>query len=58
MNNNFYSTIVGTGSYIPTKKIPNKDFLKKEFYKTGWKKFDKTNQKIIDKFEQITNITE
>ncbi|MFH1320990.1 MAG: ketoacyl-ACP synthase III [Bacteroidota bacterium] len=58
MNNNFYSTIVGTGSYIPTKKISNKDFLKNEFYETGGKKFDKPNQEIIDKFEQITKITE
>jgi len=53
-----YSVITGTGSYIPSKKTKNDDFLNHEFYETNGVKIDKTNQEIIDKFQEITTIEE
>ena len=55
---NIYSVITATGSYIPSKKVTNKDFLKNQFYDSEGKKFDKSNEEIIDRFEQITDIVE
>jgi len=52
------STIVGTGSYIPSRRINNEDFLTYEFYDSNGKKLDKSNQEIIDKFLEITAIEE
>ncbi len=53
-----YSVITGTGSYIPTRRIKNEDFLTNEFYGADGKKIDKSNQEIIDKFLEITTIKE
>jgi len=50
--------ITGTGTYIPSRKISNNDFLKHDFYESGGKKLDKDNQDVIDKFFEITTITE
>jgi 3-oxoacyl-[acyl-carrier-protein] synthase-3 len=50
--------ITGTGNYIPSKPIRNEDFLTNEFYDNDGKKFKKTNQEIIDKFQEITTIKE
>ena len=58
MNSPYYSVITGTGSYIPSKRVKNEDFLKNEFYDTDGKKLEKTNQEIIDKFLEITTIAE
>lgn len=58
MDGTIYSVITGTGSYIPTKRIRNEDFLKNEFYDKDGTKLDKTNQEIIDKFFEITTIAE
>ena len=52
------AVITGTGSYIPSKVVHNRDFLKSEFYDENGKKIEKTNEEIIQKFEQITGITE
>ena len=57
MNDSIYSIITGTGSYIPSKKITNESFLNHEFYDTDGSRLDKTNQEIIDKFEEITTIS-
>ncbi len=56
--NKYTSAIVGTGSYIPTKRIANQDFLSYEFYDSNGKKLEKSNQEIIDKFLEITAIEE
>jgi len=53
-----FSIITGTGSYIPSKVIKNEDFLKSEFYNSSEEKISKTNEEIIDKFQQITGISE
>ncbi len=58
MRNKIYSIITGTGSYIPTKRVPNKDFLDNEFYNPDGIKFKESNEEIISKFEKITGILE
>ena len=59
MNKKNYTVIVGTGSYIPGKIIPNEFFLDAEFYDpTTHKKFEIPNSEIIRKFNEITNIEE
>ena len=55
---NIYSVIIGSGSYIPTRKIANADFMDKVFYDAEGKKLTKTNEEIIRKFSDITGIFE
>ena len=50
--------IAATGSYIPTRRVLNSDFLDNEFYDSGGVKFDIPNEEIIAKFEEITQIKE
>ncbi len=52
------SIIIGTGSYIPTKKVRNEDFLENEFYDPDGTRLDKQNREIIEQFEKITEIKE
>lgn len=52
------SIITGTGSYIPPNRIPNEDFLNRTFLNADGSAFDKTNEEIIQKFEEITGIKE
>ena len=59
MGKETYTRIIGTGSYIPPKIIKNSHFLKNTFYDAATKKvFDKSNEEIIEKFREITNIEE
>ncbi len=58
MSSKIYSVITGTGSYIPPKRILNSDFLNTEFYEANGERISKSNQEIIEKFEEITTITE
>lgn len=58
MQKKTYAVIVGSGSYIPTVKIPNTYFLNHRFYDSSGKLFDRTNEEIIEKFAQITGIKE
>ncbi|KYK26776.1 3-oxoacyl-ACP synthase [Euryarchaeota archaeon SM23-78] len=58
MNTEIYTIFNGTGSYIPKQRIPNKHFLKNEFYDSDGNKIDKPNKEIIQKFEEITGIKE
>ncbi|MFA5462938.1 MAG: ketoacyl-ACP synthase III [Dysgonamonadaceae bacterium] len=53
-----YSVITGTGSYVPEKKMANKDFLSHEFYDASGTKLPNQNQDIVDKFLEITTISE
>jgi 3-oxoacyl-[acyl-carrier-protein] synthase III len=48
--------ITGTGSYIPNLKIPNKHFIKHEFYNADGTKIKKPNVDIIEKLQDITCI--
>ncbi len=52
------SVIVGSGSAIPTRRVPNSEMLDREFLGPDGKKIAKTNQQIIDQFEAITGIRE
>jgi len=58
MHSSIYSVITGTGNYIPSILIRNKDFLTNEFYDSNGKKLEKSNHEIIDKFQKITTISE
>lgn len=54
-----YTKIVGTGSYIPTRTIGNDHFRNYTFYDPATKlPFEKSNEEIILKFKEITNISE
>lgn len=52
------SIITGTGSYIPTRNVPNDYFLNHEFYDIGGTEFSSPNLEIIQKFQEITCINE
>jgi len=58
MAHSYRSIITGTGSYIPPKKVTNNDFLNRTFLNADGSPFDKTNEEIIQKFEEITGIKE
>jgi len=58
MSNRFFSIITGSGRYIPTRIIKNEKFLSNEFYNAAGEKIAKTNEEIISKFHQITEIEE
>lgn len=58
MKDNLYSVIVGSGCYIPDKIISNDDFLSNVFFDSNGKQFEASNDEIIRKFEDITNIIE
>ena len=58
MKNKISTKVTGTGSYIPTRRIGNSEFLSHEFYESNGRKLDKSNQEIIDKFFEITAIAE
>jgi len=52
------SIVVGTGSYLPGRKISNDDFLSIDFYDQQGVKFSKSNEEIVKKLEDITSISE
>jgi 3-oxoacyl-[acyl-carrier-protein] synthase-3 len=58
MRKAIYSIITGSGRYIPTRIIKNEKFLQNEFYNSAGEKIAKTNEEIISKFHQITEIEE
>ncbi len=59
MAKEIFTRIIGTGSYLPPKIVKNNFFLNHLFFdgSTG-KLFDKSNEEIIQKFRDITNIEE
>ncbi|MDO8951141.1 MAG: ketoacyl-ACP synthase III [Draconibacterium sp.] len=59
MRKEIYTRIIATGSYLPPIIVRNNYFLNHEFYEPSGKKItDKTNEEIIQKFYEITNIAE
>lgn len=52
------SVIVGSGKYLPTRSIPNTDFLQNDFLDNAGQLIEKTNSAIITQFEDITGIKE
>jgi len=58
MAKNLCTVITGTGSYIPERVIPNSDFLSNEFYNPNGERITEPNSKTIEKFKEITGISE
>lgn len=58
MSKRIYSIIVGSGSYIPDRKVPNSEFLNNTFLDVNGAPYDRNNEEIIQKFEEITGIRE
>jgi hypothetical protein len=58
MEQALYTTIIGSGSYIPERRVANADFMKHVFYDPDGVRLDKMNEVIIQQFEQITGIQE
>jgi len=58
MNTRTRSIIVGTGSHLPVRKVPNEHFLGHEFYDAQGDRIDRPTAEIIEKFEKITGIAE
>jgi 3-oxoacyl-[acyl-carrier-protein] synthase-3 len=59
MTRSRYSVFVGTGSYVPTKNVPNSEFLDNEFYVDYEQPLDPAdNQSTVAKFQEITDIAE
>jgi 3-oxoacyl-[acyl-carrier-protein] synthase-3 len=58
MNKNIRSVITGTGSYIPSQRVVNTDFLDRNFLDRNGSQYDKSNEEIIKKFAKITGIEE
>ncbi len=59
MTKRVYTKIVGTGSFIPSGVIGNEYFMNYTFFDPGQRKpLEKSNEEIIQKFKEITNISE
>jgi len=57
MAKKIYTKIIGTGSYLPPMIIDNEYFMNYQFYDPVSKELiDKSNEEIITKFREITNI--
>ncbi|MFH1942145.1 MAG: ketoacyl-ACP synthase III [bacterium] len=52
------SVIVGTGSYIPTNRVRNENYLRNVFYDSDGNIIERSNEEIIEKFLGITEIEE
>jgi len=53
-----YSVIVGSGSYVPTRRVGNEYFMNHVFFDQDGERLTKMNRVIIEQFEQITGIRE
>lgn len=58
MNDRIRSIITGTGSYIPSRKVSNADFLDHQFLDAQGNPLEKDNAETIRKFAEITGIKE
>lgn len=52
------TVISGTGSFIPDRVVSNRDFLDNTFLERNGSPFEKENEEIIEKFQEITGIEE
>ena len=58
MSNKIHSKIIGSGRYIPPKRVTNEDFLENEFFEANGERIPKSNEEIVQKFFEITTIRE
>lgn len=56
--NRIYSVIRGTGSYVPSKIVSNKDFEQNTFFEKEGQRIESETEAIIQKFTEITDIKE
>jgi len=54
----FRSIITKTGSYIPSVRVENKEFLNNEFFDADGIKLSKSTEDIVNKLQEITCIRE
>jgi len=52
------SIIRGTGCYIPTRTVPNSEFVDGEFFDPKGERLDRPGAEIVRKFQEITGISE
>ena len=50
--------IIGTGSHIPERKVPNSHFHRHDFYTPDQEPIESAPEKVTSKFEEITGIGE
>jgi 3-oxoacyl-[acyl-carrier-protein] synthase-3 len=48
-----YSIILGSGSYVPTRRIQNADFLGHTFYHQQGLRLEKMNEVIIEQLSTL-----
>ena len=59
MSEDIYTVILAAGSYIPSRRVSNADFLQSEFFEEYGKPYDPSNiGTMVEKFEAITEIVE
>ena len=52
-----YSVIVGTGRYVPTRRVVNEDFIGNRFYKGYGEAIDPATNRIFIRFKDANTIT-
>jgi 3-oxoacyl-[acyl-carrier-protein] synthase-3 len=58
MTQKLYSVITGSGSYVPPAIVKNDGFMENSFFNVSGDRNPKSNQDIISKFAEITEIEE
>lgn len=58
MKQHLRTFIVGTGSAIPERRVPNDAFADREFYDASGSRLAKSNQETIRKLQEITGIAD
>jgi len=56
--NKIRSVFAATGSYIPESVIPNSNFLEQQFFEKTGERIERDNATIIEKFKDISGISE
>ncbi len=54
----YYSTIIGSGKYLPERIVKNSHFLNSEFYKKDGERITKPIENIVETLQKITEIKE
>ncbi|UYZ63489.1 3-oxoacyl-ACP synthase III family protein [Hymenobacter weizhouensis] len=58
MRRTLYSVIAGTGSYLPSRVVPNAAFTSSAFFEANGQPLTKSGEEIVERFAQITDIQE
>lgn len=56
MQGKIRSVIIGSGTYLPKKVVENSEFLNNVFFDRDGNRLQKTNEEIVTKFQEITEI--